>query len=497
MFKNILANYLGKIWTLISGFIFIPLYIKYLGFESYSIISFMLIISSVMMVLDAGLTASLSREFSRQDIEQNEKGVVYRTLETIYVLIFFIVLLLIIVFSDLLANNFFKSSSFSIAEISRFLKIVSLDISCQMMFKFYLGGLIGLEKHVLSNILQVSWSIIRNALVLVLIVFYPSLNFFFYWQAFATIIFTVIVKISLERAFFDNSNVRFFFHINKEALKRVKTFAIGMLLISLVAAINTQLDKIMISKFLPIHVLGSYNLGVSLSMGIITLVNPVSIALLPRITKMYSKGNVEEAKDLFDLVNGIISIVVFSTMAVLFFCAKGILLTWTGNEKIAIEGFQFLMILTLGNAMVALQIIPYCIAIANGKTIINNVLGLSSIVLSIPGYWFATKYYGAFGVAIAYSTLQFVLTIFYLYSINRLFLKFSVVKVFGKRMLMPLSFALFLAYLLSKSEMHLNLDRLTSILYYGAILFLIISLNVYFFFNESINILKRKLFKNT
>jgi O-antigen/teichoic acid export membrane protein len=486
MLKNILANYLGKIWTLISGFIFIPLYIRYLGFESYSIISFMLIISSVMMVLDAGLTATLSREFAKNDIKLQDKVDLYKTLETIYILIFFIVLISIVIFSDLLSNNFFKVTSYSAGEISRFLKIISIDISGQMVFKFYIGGLIGLEKHVLSNILQVSWSFIRNALVVLLLIFYSNLEIFFYWQAFTTIIFTFIAKIKLEHSFLNESNLKYKFFINSEALKRIKYFAFGMLFISLVAAINTQLDKIFISKLLPIKVLGTYTLGVSISMGIITLVNPVSVAMLPRFTRLYSTANVAEAKELFDLVNGVVNIVVFSVMAVLIFCAKGILLTWTGSEKIAMEGYQFLMILTIGNAMVAMQIIPYCVAIANGSTIINNILGLSSIILSVPSYWFATKYFGALGVAFAYSAIQILLTLFYLIYINRCYFNFSLRNLLLKRVFLPFLSVFLFGYAISKFELENDMNRFFSILYYCVIVLSIITVNIFLFYARKI-----------
>ena len=64
MIKNIVANFFGKFWGLFSNFIFIPIYIRLLGIESYSIISFGLIIAGVMSVLDSGITATLSREMA-------------------------------------------------------------------------------------------------------------------------------------------------------------------------------------------------------------------------------------------------------------------------------------------------------------------------------------------------------------------------------------------------------------------------------------------------
>lgn len=39
MFKNILANYIGKIWGIISVFVFVPFYIKLLGINSNAVIN--------------------------------------------------------------------------------------------------------------------------------------------------------------------------------------------------------------------------------------------------------------------------------------------------------------------------------------------------------------------------------------------------------------------------------------------------------------------------
>ena len=63
MKKNIIANLIGKFWSILSAFLFIPLYINFLGFESFSIISFTVIIAGFIAIVEGGLTSPLSREF--------------------------------------------------------------------------------------------------------------------------------------------------------------------------------------------------------------------------------------------------------------------------------------------------------------------------------------------------------------------------------------------------------------------------------------------------
>ena len=113
MKKNILANFIGRLWGILSTFLFIPLYIQYLGFESYSFISFTLIIAGLMAVLDAGLSATLSREFARIDTTHDEKIRIFRTLESSYFIIVIACIILVVSLSGIIADNWLKLNSFT------------------------------------------------------------------------------------------------------------------------------------------------------------------------------------------------------------------------------------------------------------------------------------------------------------------------------------------------------------------------------------------------
>ena len=72
MFSNSIANLLGKFWGALSNFIFLPIYISLIGIENYSIIAFTLILTSIMSILDVGLTSTLSRELASDKNSKKE-----------------------------------------------------------------------------------------------------------------------------------------------------------------------------------------------------------------------------------------------------------------------------------------------------------------------------------------------------------------------------------------------------------------------------------------
>lgn len=468
MVKNIFANFIGRFWSILSNFIFIPLYIHYLGFESYSVISFTLVIAGLMAVLDAGLTATLSREFARIDNTHKEKIKVFKTLETSYFIVCGLTIISIFLLSGVIADNWLKLKAFDHEKISYFIKIISFDIGFQMLLSFYLGGLLGLEKQVKANLYQVGWGVCRNGLVVVVLLFSASLEMFFIWQAVSTVIFTILLRLSLNKTLIGSYRFDFQPKIEKTVFKRVWRFAVGMLLISLVSSLNTQMDKIAISRFLPIESLGYYTLAVSLSMGIVVLVNPISIAILPRFTSLYSAGKNNEASALFNKISLYVSVLVFAIMANMAFFSKELIWIWTGNIELAGKACIYLPIIAMSAAMLSLAMIPYNIAVANGYTKLNNFLGLYSLLVTLPGYWFATKEFGAIGAAYVFCGVQTMITMIYFYLINKKFIKIkSIITLYLNRMLFPLLISLTVASVFSFVSSGVSNGRIICLLWIG------------------------------
>lgn len=450
MIKNIIANFVGRFWSILSSFLFIPLYIRFLGFESYSIISFTLVIAGLMSILDGGLTATLSREFARSDNTHEGKIRIFKTLETTYFIIIGFCIVSVFCLSGVIANNWLILNAFNPHRVSLFLKIISFDIGFQLLLSFYLGGLLGLEKQVQANMYQMGWGILRNGLVIITLIFVPSLEIFFIWQSVSTIIFALLLHLSLNKAMTSRYEFNFQPRIEKKIFKNIWRFAGGMLLISIVASLNTQMDKLAISKLLPIENLGYYTLAVSISMGIVVLVNPISIALLPRFTALYSSGEKDKACLLFHKVNLAVSILVFSIMTTMVFFSKELLWVWTGKMDLALHAYTFVPPIAGAAAMLAILIIPYNIAIANGYTKLNNILGLVSLFVTLPGYWIATKNYGAIGAAFVFCAVQTIIALIYLHIINTKFLNTnSTGKIYIKQILLPLALSLIIGFAFS------------------------------------------------
>ncbi len=446
--QNIIANYVGRFWSFFSGFLFTPLYIYYLGFERFSIISFALVINSLMSVLDAGISSTLSREFALKDTSHSVKVRIFSTFEILYFAISLLIVVSIYFLSHQIAFIWLNLDKIDPVKVSYYLKIMGIGIAFEFLSNFYCGGLMGLEQQVKANYYKIGWGISRNAFVVIPLIYYPFLDFFFIWQAIVSIIYAFLIRRALIIQL--NAKIAIFRKpiIDKEILMRTWKFAGGIMLIGIVASFNTQMDKLAISKILPIKILGYYVLAFTLSQSIVSLVTPISIAILPRFTALFSEKKIDEASNLFNKYSLLVSIFVLSFGCNIIVFSKDLIWIWTGNIVLANNAYQYIPYLTIGSIMLSLQYLPYSISIANGYTKINNYIGIFSLILTLPGYWIMTKYYGADGAAIIYAIVQILITPIYIYFVCNRFLSKRINYYQALRnFIFPLFIALFIAYL--------------------------------------------------
>ena len=83
---NVVANFVGQVWMGLIGIAFVPLYVKYIGIESYGIIGFFAMLQALYSLLDMGLSATLGREMAVGSADGHGVALptLLRTLECIY-----------------------------------------------------------------------------------------------------------------------------------------------------------------------------------------------------------------------------------------------------------------------------------------------------------------------------------------------------------------------------------------------------------------------------
>ena len=70
--KNTFANYLGAGTSAFMGVAFLPVYISYLGSESFALVGFVALMQSWASIIDGGISAAVGRNISRYQSDDRQ-----------------------------------------------------------------------------------------------------------------------------------------------------------------------------------------------------------------------------------------------------------------------------------------------------------------------------------------------------------------------------------------------------------------------------------------
>jgi O-antigen/teichoic acid export membrane protein len=407
--RNIIANFTGKIWQSLMAFMFIPLYIKFLGIESYGVIGIFATIQAMCGVLDMGLSSTLNREMARLSVlqgrEQEMRNLV-RTLELIYWGIAIFIGIIVMVLSPFIAHYWIKAGKLSSETVNRVLMLVGFTMALQWPANFYSGGIRGLQRQVLLNVVNGVMSTIRAVgAVLVLWLISPTIQGFFLWQIGASALNTYLLAWFLWCRLPQGSESACF---EKRLLRSVWQFAAGMTGITFLAMLLTQLDKVILSKMLSLERFGYYTLACVVCSGLSMIVAPIFDTVFPRFSALAIMQDNSSLRELYHTCTQLMAVLILPAAITLAFFSHEILFVWTGNMLTAQNTSPIVSVLVIGTALNALMYLPYTLQLAYGWTGIGIKICLFLIVVLVPAIIMLTNYYGPVGAACAWVALNII-----------------------------------------------------------------------------------------
>ncbi|GEM_PF-1511840 len=402
--RNIVANYLGRAYSIGAVYLFTPFYVKILGVEAYGVIAFYSVLLTLTSLADVGLSATFAREAARCP----KKEYLLTLLSTIEPVLYAgvgVAATSLFVGADFIAARWFNAAgAIDQNTLVWSMRLMALMLAPQLGASLYLAGLTGLQKQVQGNLLQALFITVRSGLVVLLIFWRPELPLFLGWQLAATLAFAFVMRFALVKAIGFNGFA--FGAFDWPTIKPHVTFAGGMLAISVTASINTQLDKLVVSKLFTIDDFAFYSLAGTLAQLPAAAVGPIMAGLLPALTGLITQGRRAEANRLYEsccfLVAALSSVGAF---AIIFF-AREILSVWLAREAIPEYVVLVARCLAAGGLLLSLASTPYYLGLANGHNRTSMVLNSVVLLISVPSLLFFAGRYHMLGAAIPWVFLN-------------------------------------------------------------------------------------------
>ena len=399
LLHNLGANYFGQIWVVLMSVLFIPIYIQYLGIEVYGLIGIYALLQSSLVILDLGLRAALGRETTRY--ANGENGDWYRDLlrsiELIFLIIVVVLIILINFLSEWLASNWFVYESLDPIMVADCLKIMGVLAGLRFLEGIYSSILLGQQRHVTLNLLLSCNATLRGlGAVGVLIWLSPTLYGFFIWQVVVSLTTLLSLKI-IAYSQIEKGIRRAVFSLAE--LNRIKEFALSVAGASVLGAIIVNVDKVILSKLLPLSEFAIYTLAGTVSAIIFNLASPVSQTWLPKVTELFFKGNIIALNRTFHLGAQTGAALIGCVSIVLIVFAEVFLMLWIQDRELTVQLAPLVQVLALGNLFSGITRYLGQMAYAHGMTRLVLYFNVAAIFVIIPGVIVITPLYGALGAA--------------------------------------------------------------------------------------------------
>jgi len=406
--KNIIANLAGSFWQSLLGLAAIPFYIKFLGIESWGLVGLLNSLQVVFSVFDMGISSTVNREMARLSVHPGKKQEMCNLVHTAGILYWGIALTVggLAVFLAVFMSHHWINPEGSLPRttIEQAMLIMGVLIALRMPIGLYSGALMGLQKQVLLNGINMLVSMFGAvSSILVIWLVFPTVQAFLLWQI-VIIVITILLQAYFVRREFADQRGRSQFQIH--LFKGIWRFAAGISGISILGIILSQLDKIILSKMLPLDMFGYYMLAVTVAMSLTRFFTPMFNSMYPKFTQLASIDDQDGLIQLYHKSCQFMSVLIMPVAVIIALFSYEIILLWTQNPTTAKNTHLLVSILISGSAINGLMNLPYAMQLAFGWTRLPLFENIIAVILLVPLIVYLTMRYGAIGAAVAWLVLN-------------------------------------------------------------------------------------------
>lgn len=404
---NIAANYLGQGWRALMSLAFVPLFIKYLGIEAYGVIALFVTLQAWLGLLDLGLRPVLSREMARFTGGAHDAQSIadlLRSIETIAACIAIAFAMILYVGSGWLADDWVRADKLPKAAVAHAFALMGVVAALQFIESLYTGAMSGLQRQVLQNTIASFVATLRAAgAVAILVWVSPTLQAFFLWQGIVSLIAVALFAGGLYRVLpAPARRARF----SWPALSAMRTYAGGMIGITLLSLLLTQIDKLLLSRQLQLDAFAHYMLAGLVAGSMALLATPVGSAIYPRFTELVAREDGTSLRRAFHQGAQVSSVLLGAAGCLLIFFGDRLLLHWTQDAALAREVAPLLAVIAIGTMFNGLMSLPYLLQLAHGWTLLSIIINCVAVAILVPAILWVVPIKGAMGAAAIWATLN-------------------------------------------------------------------------------------------
>lgn len=410
---NVAANYVGQFYIAAVNILLLPVQVRLLGSEAYGLVGFFAMLSGWLQLLDIGLSPTLARETAKYRAGGLDKDSYRQLLYSVGALFLSLGVaagLLVFALSGPISRRWLHLQSLSPSTVADAVAIMGFVFALRWQATLSRSVLVGLERQVWVNIINATFATLRSVGVLAALRWLsPTPKTFFVYQAAVAAVELSVLQLIVHRSLALGLPTRA--SLSLAPLRRVANFSLTIAFAAAVSVSTTQLDNLLLSKFLPLSEYAWFSLAVMAAGGINLLSGPIGQAVQPRLTYLNTTSDEPNFRATYSDATQMLSAIALTASFTLAFGARPLLWAWTGNAELADRTAAVLSFYALGNGFFAVVAMTYYLQIARGDLRLHLRGNLTFAVLLLPTIVVATLSRGMLGASLAWcgANLSFLL----------------------------------------------------------------------------------------
>jgi O-antigen/teichoic acid export membrane protein len=398
--KNIIYNLCGQVFLVILGFTTIKFIYGGLGGDVLGIIYFTSTLNLILTTaFSLGISTTVTREVSQHyhselDYIQN----LFRTASFFYWGIFILLSFAIYFATPILVDKWIILKTIDKSTAVFVLRVLGIASIIAIPKSIYASLFNGIQRMEFNNIIDVGTTGLRQLGVILILFLDGNLFQVVYWYA-ACYGIQIMAYITSAARFLGFK--AFIPKLSLVVIKRNISFATTMTLITVLCAISNQLDSVILSKLLPISMLGYYLFVKGIMSYGGRLGTSVFIAAFPSFSALSAEGNrtvlMEQFKKVYDFIS-------FATVPIYVFIIFAFvpLLSHIFNVEVAKMVYLPATMLCLGTYLYGMMNVLFSISVAMGKPEISAKTQFYQLLFVVPITIPLIIFFGLFGAGLAY-----------------------------------------------------------------------------------------------
>jgi len=399
--KNIIYNGLGQGLSILLSFVAVRFVFRRLGGDALGLIYFSVAFSAALSVaVQLGICESAVREVASHHRNRPEYiESLIRTSSLLYWTGFLALALVAYAAAPYLVYHWVKLGSLDALTAIKIMRILTLGALVALPGGLYRALLVGLQHMGVTNLIDVGGKALQQAGIFLVLLVHGSLFHVAYWIAFSTLAPIVVYGVACTHFF--SARALLFPGFSRAVIKENIAYASGLMTITLCGWILSQADKVIISKLLPLTLLGIYTFARgAINQGML-LTGAINGAIFPHFSALHGAGKMEELKFEYNRIHDLICLGTVPVFAAVPFAVIPVF-----SRALDMPSARLLLLpctfLCVGYYMNGTLTAPYVVSLAVGRPDISARQSAMALFVVVPASVIAIYFFGLNGAGFSW-----------------------------------------------------------------------------------------------